>query len=96
MGWTSTADPLSNTILFFDTAEQAKHFANKQGTWISRVGWVWMDGWMRGDSIIMMMTMMIVVVMMMRIIITMIIILLIILIILIMIIIKHEMDGGRP
>ena len=31
MGWTSTADPLSNTELKFETAEQAARFATKMG-----------------------------------------------------------------
>ena len=31
MGWTSTADPLSNTELKFETAEQAMRFATKMG-----------------------------------------------------------------
>lgn len=31
MGWTSTADPLSNQSLAFDTAEEAARFAKRQG-----------------------------------------------------------------
>lgn len=31
MGWTSTADPLSNAVMHFDTAEEAMRFAQRQG-----------------------------------------------------------------
>jgi len=31
MGWTSTADPMSNVKLTFDTREEAEHFAMKNG-----------------------------------------------------------------
>lgn len=31
MGWTSTADPLSNAAMHFDSAEQAVRFAQRQG-----------------------------------------------------------------
>ncbi|TFJ81998.1 hypothetical protein NSK_006666 [Nannochloropsis salina CCMP1776] len=35
MGWTSTADPLSNQQLAFDTAEEAARFAKRQGWAVS-------------------------------------------------------------
>lgn len=31
MGWTSTADPMSNQTLFFDSAEAAMRFCDRQG-----------------------------------------------------------------
>lgn len=31
MGWTSTADPLSNAVMYFDSAEEAMRFAQRQG-----------------------------------------------------------------
>lgn len=31
MGWTSTADPLSNHVMHFDSAEDAVRFARRQG-----------------------------------------------------------------
>lgn len=37
MGWTSTADPLSNAVMHFDSAEEAVRFARRQG-WNFEVG----------------------------------------------------------
>jgi NADH dehydrogenase (ubiquinone) Fe-S protein 4 len=31
MGWTSTADPMSNQVMFFDSPEQAVRFCKKMG-----------------------------------------------------------------
>jgi hypothetical protein len=31
MGWTSTADPMSNQVMYFDSAEEAVRFARRQG-----------------------------------------------------------------
>lgn len=53
MGWTSTADPLSNAAMYFDSAEQAVRFAQRHGWPFEVMAWLvgWLAGWLAGWSV---------------------------------------------